>query len=81
MRKVFAILSLAFLSACAAPQLRGTGDLGLVIERASGQLTLVDTSRRAPYARVSKGLAIFRMPRPCIRATGVTPSFLAVTAG
>ncbi|MFY9721954.1 MAG: cytochrome D1 domain-containing protein, partial [Azonexus sp.] len=29
-----------------------TGDLGLVIERASGQVTLVDTSTRQPYARI-----------------------------
>lgn len=41
-----------FLSACASPQLRGTGDLGLVIERASGSVILVDTSKRAPYAHI-----------------------------
>jgi protein NirF len=52
MRKILVLLTAALLSACAAPQLRGTGDLGLVIERASGQLTLVDTSRRAPYASI-----------------------------
>ena len=52
MRKFLVLLSVVLLSACAAPQLRGTGDLGLVIERASGQLTLVDTSRRAPYAHI-----------------------------
>jgi protein NirF len=52
MRKILVLLTAALLSACAAPQLRGTGDLGLVIERASGQLTLVDTSARAPYARI-----------------------------
>ncbi|MFZ1899989.1 MAG: cytochrome D1 domain-containing protein [Azonexus sp.] len=40
------------LSACAGPQVRGTGDLGLVIERASGQVTLVDTTTRQPYARI-----------------------------
>ena len=33
--------------------LRGTGDLGLVIERASGQVTLVNTSSRKPYAQIS----------------------------
>lgn len=54
MRKLFLLLSLALLAGCAAtPQLRGTGDLGLVIERASGHLTLVDTSKRAPYARIA----------------------------
>ena len=52
MRKFLVLLSVVLLSACAAPQLRGTGDLGLVIERASGQLTLVDTSRLAPYAHI-----------------------------
>ena len=52
MRKFIVFLSVALLSACAAPQLRGTGDLGLVIERASGHVTLVDTSKRAPYARI-----------------------------
>lgn len=52
MRKFIALASVVFLSACAAPQLRGTGDLGLVIERANGHLTLVDTSKRAPYARI-----------------------------
>jgi protein NirF len=40
------------LAACAGQPLKGTGDLGLVIERASGHLTLVNTSTRAPYARV-----------------------------
>ena len=52
MRRFLALLSLLLLSACASPPLRGTGDLGLVIERASGKLTLVDTSKRAPYAQV-----------------------------
>jgi protein NirF len=40
------------LGGCATPALRGTGDLGLVIERAKGSVTLVNTSVRAPYARI-----------------------------
>ena len=40
------------LTACAGPQLRGTGDLGLVIERATGRVTLVDTTARQPYSRI-----------------------------
>ncbi len=53
MRKILALLSVVLLSACATtPPPRGTGDLGLVIERASGHVTLVDTTRRAPYARI-----------------------------
>ena len=39
-------------AACAPVPLRGTGDLGLVIERASGHVTLVDTTRREAYARI-----------------------------
>ncbi len=49
-----------FLAACSTTssttssitQLRGTGDLGVVIERAQGAVTLVDTTRKVPYARV-----------------------------
>ncbi|MDR2839128.1 MAG: protein nirF, partial [Azonexus sp.] len=44
----------AFLAAadCASPPLRGTGDLGLIIERANGHVTLINTSTRQPYARI-----------------------------
>lgn len=38
--------------ACSTQPLRGTGDLGLVIERANGHVTLVNTSQRQPYARI-----------------------------
>ncbi|WP_300338803.1 cytochrome D1 domain-containing protein [Accumulibacter sp.] len=51
-RRAFGLLSVVLLAGCAAQQLRGTGDLGLVIERASGQVTLIDTSRGVPYARI-----------------------------
>ncbi|MCK6413073.1 MAG: protein nirF [Azonexus sp.] len=40
------------LAACAGQPLRGTGDLGLIIERASGHVRLVNTSSRQPYARI-----------------------------
>ncbi|MBL0074948.1 MAG: protein nirF [Rhodocyclaceae bacterium] len=41
------------LGACTTlSTLRGTGDLGVVIERADGAVTLVNTSAKAPYARV-----------------------------
>jgi len=52
MRKILALASVLLLSACAGQPLKGTGDLGLVIERASGHLTLINTSTKAPYARV-----------------------------
>lgn len=52
-RRVFLASSAALLmAACAQVPLKGTGDLGLVIERASGHVTLVDTTRRLPYARI-----------------------------
>lgn len=41
-----------FLAACQTMPLRGTGDLGLVIERSSGEVLLIDTTRHEPYARV-----------------------------
>ena len=44
-------LMLAALSGAQA-QLRGTGDLGIVIERASGSVRIVDTSARAQIGRV-----------------------------
>lgn len=52
-RKMVVFLVTLLLSACAGSPLRGTGDLGVVIERASGHLTLVDTTLRAPYARIA----------------------------
>ena len=52
MRYLLSILAALLLNACAAPQLRGTGDLGLVIERSSGHVTLVNTTQQKPYARL-----------------------------
>jgi protein NirF len=49
-----AMLATVLLAGCAtnAPALRGTGDLGLVIERATGQVAVVDTTRRERIATV-----------------------------
>lgn len=49
------VIPVLLLSACATPPsaLRGTGDLGVVIERASGQVQIVETSGRTSLARVS----------------------------
>jgi protein NirF len=52
MRLILSFLFALLLAACAGPQVRGTGDLGLVVERASGHVTLVDTTTRQPYARI-----------------------------
>ncbi len=41
------------LAACAhQPPLRGTGDLGVVVERATGSLQIIETSGRSSLARV-----------------------------
>ncbi len=45
------LLTLA-LAGCAAPALRGTGDLGLVVERSSGRVLIVDTTARQAIGRV-----------------------------
>lgn len=41
------------LSACAQVPLRGSGDLGVVIERASGSVQVVDTTQRAVIGRIT----------------------------
>ncbi len=49
----FAMLGALVLAGCAAPlPLRGTGDLGVVIERAIGRLQVVDTSAHATLGTV-----------------------------
>ena len=49
------VVPVLLLSACATPQptLRGTGDLGVVIERATGQVQVIETSGRKSLAQVS----------------------------
>jgi len=54
-RKYQTLLLVAFatvLSGCAGPVLRGTGDLGVIIERASGSVQIVDSSRYVAIASV-----------------------------
>lgn len=46
------ILAAMFALAACAPQPRGTGDLGLVIARATGQVVVVDGTARKPLATV-----------------------------
>ncbi|MDH4134714.1 MAG: protein nirF, partial [Gammaproteobacteria bacterium] len=45
-----AVLFAAFLGGCAS--VRGTGDLGIVVERASGSVQVVETSGRTRLARI-----------------------------
>ncbi len=53
MKRVF-ILGVALLGfGCSTPALRGTGDLGLVIERASGSVMLVETTGHSALGKIS----------------------------
>jgi len=45
-------LAALLLAACAQAPIQGTGDLGLVVERASGSLQLLNTSTRSALGRV-----------------------------
>lgn len=47
------LLALLLVAGCAAPAPRGTGDLGLVVERASGSVILVETTKRTAIGRVA----------------------------
>ena len=47
------LVAVVALAGCAAPQLRGTGDLGVVIERAAGSLLVVDTTHRTRLGQIA----------------------------
>ena len=50
---LFACLAALALSGCAQTPLRGSGDLGVVIERASGSVQIVDTSQRMVIGNIA----------------------------
>lgn len=56
MKRTLAVLSLLLAAGCAQTtvreELRGTGDLGIVIERADGRVAVVDTTTRAVLGRI-----------------------------
>jgi len=47
------LAGVSLLAGCASAGLRGTGDLGVVIERANGSVQLVSTTERAAIGRVT----------------------------
>jgi protein NirF len=51
-RRAVAALATLLAGCAAPPEPRGTGDLGLIIERAAGRVTLVETSGRSALARI-----------------------------
>lgn len=46
------VLALGVLAGCSTPTPRGTGDLGVVIERASGGLKLIETTQRSEIGQI-----------------------------
>jgi protein NirF len=53
MKRFIPFLLPLILSSCANPPLRGTGDLGLVVERSAGSVMLIETTRRSEIGRVA----------------------------
>ena len=52
MTRIFSIFIVFFLMGCSNAQIRGTGDLGLVVERASGRVMLIETTGRSTLAHI-----------------------------
>jgi protein NirF len=52
MSRVLIVLAAVFLSACTQVPVRGTGNLGIVIERADGRVTVVDTTAKSVLGRI-----------------------------
>ena len=46
------VLAAIFLVSCTGQPLRGTGDLGLVVERAAGRVLLIETTRHSVLGRI-----------------------------
>jgi len=72
-------LLLIILAGCAQVPLRGTGDLGVVVERAAGRIVIVESSARSILGHMT-AWAICRMPPWFFRATPATHSFSAAMA-
>ena len=68
------------LAAAAAAEPRGTGDLGLVVERAPGSVQDRRDHTAGRRSAGSRAWATSAMPRPCSAATAATPSCSAATA-
>lgn len=52
-RILISVLVFSLLSACAQSQLRGTGDLGLIVERAEGRVKIIEHSSNQTLSTVS----------------------------
>lgn len=71
---------LALLAGCSQqPPLRGSGDLGVLIERADGSVQILDGTAKTSLARV-EGPATCPTPPWCSPATSATPTYSVATA-
>ena len=51
-RVIVIVLAALSLASCSTTSLRGTGDLGVVVERAAGRIMLVETTQRTALGRI-----------------------------
>lgn len=51
-KRLLGLAAALVLAGCATPQLRGTGNLGVVIERAAGSVQIVETTNRTRLAQI-----------------------------
>lgn len=80
MRPFLLLAAAGLLAACAQQPLRGTGDLGVVVERATGSLQIIESSTQSQLARV-EGLGDLSHARWCFPAISATPTSSAAMAG
>ncbi|MDH5736146.1 MAG: protein nirF, partial [Gammaproteobacteria bacterium] len=52
MKNIFLTLMLLTLNACSTQPLRGTGDMGLIIERAIGRVQIIEHSHNTALAQI-----------------------------
>ncbi len=79
-RLILVTTVLLSLGHAAGAELRGTGNLGLVVERASGSVEIVDTGKRRVIGRV-EGLGDLSHASAVFSRTSATPSCSAATVG
>lgn len=73
-------LFLALLAGCSQqPPLRGSGDLGVLIERADGSVLILDGTAKTSLARV-EGLGDLSHASWCSPAISATPTYSVATA-
>ena len=54
---------LLFSAGCAQVELRGSGDLGVIVERSAGRLQVVDTTRQASIGAIAGYASANSRPR------------------